>query len=242
MIDKGHLYLAFGTEYDKAAAHSVKALRAYSDLPVRVLTNLPEADRNLLWNTIQDVSFKQFKLGLHDREIKTRMIEYTPFKQTLYTDCDTVIHSDEFLDVFNILKKCDIAFPFHTPKESAIRLQTDIYKQAITELNVTQPNLLVLQGGICAFQHNDASKRFFSLWNQYWNLHQLRDMPPLVAAAYNIVDVAIGMLSKEFGFPDSKVIQHFYGWKPPKTSLIPQFEKKVVNESKGRWELRRCFR
>ena len=240
--EKGHLYLAFGKEYDTTAAYSVKALRRFSNLPVRVLSNLSAKIQHPLWDELQDVTFQRFLPSIHDREVKTRMIEYSPFEQTLFTDCDTVIHSERFLEAFELLKGCDVAFPLYTANESRDRIKTAIYQQAIQAFKIVQTNLRVLQGGVCVFRNNKPAKAFFCLWNQYWKVHQLRDMPPLVATAYNVKNVSLGIMSKDYGFPKSSIIQHFYGWKPPKTNLIPQFTKTVVNEGKGRWELRKCFR
>ena len=241
-MTKGHLYVAFGNEYDKAAAFSVAALRKHSSLPVCVLSNVPESNRHSKWSECKGVDFVYFRLrDQKNRAVKTRMCSFTPFDETLYTDCDTVILSSKVMLAFEILKSCDVAFPFYSRKQSDQRLATPIYKEALAKFAVVG-NPLVYQGGVCVFRRNEASQRFFELWNKYWKVDHFRDMPPLMAAISNVKGVAIGFLSQDYGFPYSGVIQHFYGWRPPKTKQLPQFIKDAPNETKRMWEPRKCFR
>lgn len=241
MISRGHLYLVFGDQYEKAAVASIRALRNHSELPVHVVTNIPEPLRKG-WEGLPNVGFQLLDMPDRlNRHIKTSLDLYTPFDETFYTDSDTLIHSAEFLEVFDILGTCDIAFPMHTRKESDNRLKTPIYQEALTQFNPKGP-LFVYQGGVCVFKKNAAVRRLFKLWNEYWVMSKFRDMPGLVCAVHNVKGVAIGTLPRSIGFDHSKVVQHYYGWKPPKSAKMPQFVKDAPNEGKRRWEPRKCFR
>jgi len=239
-MTRGHLYIAFGIEYDKATAFSVATLRKHSTLPVCVLTNVKK--RHPKWKECDNVKFVFMESADRDnRDVKTRMVNFTPYDESLYTDSDTLILSNKFALAFDVLKNCDIAFPYYPGKQSAQRLATPIYREALAKFKVKDIPL-VYQGGVCVFRRNDAVKKFFALWNEYWKVDRFRDMPPLVAAVHNVHGVAIGLLSQNYGFPHSDIIQHFYGWRPPKTGALPQFVKDAANETSRRWEPRRCFR
>jgi len=241
-MDRGHQYVVFGKEYEKACVGSVNALRRYSDLPVHVVTNIPKNQLSAEWKRIKDVTIQSLGLSnSHNRHVKTLMINYTPFQETLYTDCDTAILSDKFMEAFEVLEVCDLAFPIHSLKESQDRLKTKVYQQAL-QMFKPEGNVMVLQGGVCVYKKNERAQKFFELWNSYWECTRFRDMPGLACAAHNVTGVSIGMLPSTMGFDTSEVIQHYYGWKPPKSSHIPQFMKDAANEGKMRWEPRKCFR
>jgi hypothetical protein len=240
-MSRGHLYLVFGQQYELAATASIRRLQQFSDLPVHVITNIPE-QRRRGWDSIDNITFELLEIPDRlNRHIKTQLDMYTPFDETLYTDSDTLIHSKEFMIAFDILETCDIAFPMHTRKESVQRLRTAVYQEAI-QMFKPKGDLFVYQGGVCVFKKNEAVRKFFKLWNEYWSCSKFRDMPGLVCAVHNIKGVAIGTLPRSMGFDKSTIIQHYYGWKPPKTDKLPQFIKDAPNEGKRRWEPRKCFR
>jgi len=234
----GHLYVAFGKEYDKQAAWSAVAARRFSDLPICVLTNLEKRDSK--WEEVSDVTFKMFACADTDnRDIKTSMHKHSPFNETLYTDTDTAIQSTKFIEAFDALAFCDIAFPLHGIWEEGKQV-TRLYRMAMDMFKVTKP-LLVYQGGVCVFRKKVTTNNLFALWNEYWDrFGRGREMMCLACAAKNVKGVAIGMLSKEYGFPDSTIIQHFYGANAPKTELLPKITKNKEFDKKygrGRWDM-----
>ena len=240
-MSRGHLYVVFGKEYERAAIASVRALRKVSALPVHIITNLRESEQSHDWRGLR-ITFKVLDMvNQQNRSVKTRLDKYTLFDETLYTDCDTIIRSKEFMTAFDILQGCDVAFPMHTRKESNDRLATKVYQQSVKAFSPTSP-LFVYQGGVCVFKKNKRTTRFFELWNFYWSQTQFRDMPGLMCAVHNVRGVSIGILPRSFGFDNSKVIQHFYGWNPPKDGDMPQFVKDSANEKKMVWQPRKCFR
>lgn len=241
-MTRGHQYITFGKEYERAVLGSVNALRKFSKLPVHIVTNIPKNQLSAEWKKFKKITFTCLSLpDGHNRHVKTRMYRHTPFDETLYTDCDTVIQSAEFMEAFNILESCDIAFPMHSLKGSTWRLKTKIYRRAIKQFKADDARF-VYQGGVCAYKKNENTQRFFDLWHSYWNIFKFRDMPSLACVIHNITDVSIGVLPSTMGFDNSTIIQHFYGWKPPKSNDIPQFTKVCPNEGKMRWEPRKCFR
>ena len=239
-MTQGHLYIAFDQEYDTLAAASVLNLRKFSQLPVCVLTNLSFDLRDDNWDDIKNVTFTEIP-DKHNRDIKTRMIDFTPFDETLYTDTDTLILSEQFMLVFDVLKFFDLAFPCHNIDESVRKFSSAAFKQAVIDFKIKLP-ALIYQGGVCVFKKNKQSKNFFNRWNSYWNVRKFRDMPPLVAAVQQSNNVNIGILPETIGFPDSKILQHFYGYRPPVTNKLPQIIKQWANETSNSWVPRTMFR
>lgn len=235
---RGILYVAFGTEYDKQAAYSAVAARRFSKLPICVLTNVRKHDQK--WQQVSDVTFKHFAREDSDnRDIKTSMWKYSPFNKTMYTDTDTAIQSSKYEEAFDLLGFCDLAFPYHGTWNEGEKV-TRLYRMAMDMFKVEKP-LVVYQGGVCIFNKTEGTQKLFALWNQYWDkFGRGREMMCLACAAKNVVGTSIGMLDKDYGFPESKVIQHFYGANAPKTDLLPKICKNKAFDKKygrGRWDL-----
>jgi len=240
-MKRGIVYIAFEKEYDQCAAHSAVHARKVTDLPIHVFTNLKTSDP--LWEKVPGVTFQRFpgKDQLWTRRIKLALDQYSPFDETLHTDADTAIHSEKFMEAFDILQGCDIAFPIHEGKESEWRLETKLYIRAIRTWNPTPP-LFVYQGGVFVFKKNAAVRRFFSDWMEKWQVYSFRDMPPLMATVHTVKDVIVGILPSSMGFRNSEVIQHFFGWRPPKNKILPPFRKWNPDERSMRWKWDRDLR
>ena len=87
---RGILYTVFGAEYEKLAVKTIKYSRQYTDLPICVITNI--LDRSKEWGEINDITFVESKYPqVKNRMAKTKMIDLTPFDETLYLYCDSVI-------------------------------------------------------------------------------------------------------------------------------------------------------
>jgi hypothetical protein len=237
MKRRGLVYVAFSQPYLEAARHSVTALRRYSSLPVLVLTDVLPTEQSSLWQSLLDTKLQVIdgRDPLQNRRVKTQLYRYTPFDETLYCDCDTVVRSPRFMEAFDILAACDICFPVYTRQESDERLKTPVYRETLVDfgLHGQEPTLWVYQGGVYCFRNTAAP--LFDLWSRCWQKRQFRDMPPLVVAVHTIKGVSVGWLPRGFGFPDSDVIQHFYGWKPPVSRDMPVFRKMRPDERTHRW-------
>jgi len=238
-MTRGHIYVAFGKEYDMQAAHSALAARRFSSLPILVLTNRSEKERSDIWAKVTKVSFRRFKLpDKENRDIKTKAVYYTPFDQTLFTDTDTVIQSSQFLKSFELLNSCDIAFSIDRIFQIGGKVLR-LYREAMNMFSINLP-LVVYQGGVFVFKKNAPVEQLFSLWNTYWDkFGRGREMMCLACAAKNIEGVAIGTLSKDYGHLRSHIIQHFVGGNAVKTPLLPCIKKSKQFDKKygpGRWD------
>lgn len=230
---RGIVYIAFEPGYDTAAALSALAARPLHDLPIHVYSNLKEG--HPAWRKVGNVTFSRYpsRDALYGRELKMTLPLHTPFTETLHLDADTLIRDASFVEAFDALSTCEAAFPVHTMVESHERLRTPVYAREIAAYGLQAP-LHVYQGGVFVHKRTEAAKRFFANWYEKWLVHRFRDMPPLMAAVHT-TDVPIGILPSSMGFRDSTVIQHFYGWKPPKNGVFPPFLKYNPDERTMRW-------
>ena len=179
-MNRGILLIAFGYEYDHLAAHTVRYSRRFTDLPIHVLTNIK--DRNKLWDEIKYVTFTQFDLHQsRNRAVKTRMADYTPFEETLYLDCDSVIQKPGIEDVFDLLGNKDMALNLFIYWHKTNKV-LKIYKRAMKATGTVLP-LSIYNGGFICFKKNDEVIDFFRVWHKFWIMTgRGREMPALACA------------------------------------------------------------
>ena len=106
MANVGVVYLAMGPAYAILAALSIKTLKMVSDIPVTVIVDdsiKPYSD-SLGADTVKCIS----NLVSENRTIKSRVYELSPYENTLFIDCDTIINGD-VADCFRYLEYFDIA-------------------------------------------------------------------------------------------------------------------------------------
>ena len=185
--EKGIVYCAFGTEYDKVAAATVSYSRKFTQLPITVLTNVPEKDRSSRWP--KDVQFILSDLPTDEnRNAKTNLILHTPYQETIYIDSDAVIQRPGIEKVFDYLIKADVMLHLAAvePKIDISKFFIHHYVPVMKKYHVDPPIRIYL-GGFFAFKRSKGSVEFFELWNHIWKkCGQGRDMPPLVVAAKTV--------------------------------------------------------
>jgi hypothetical protein len=189
-------------------------------------------------------------LILHEgqnRDIKTRLIEYTPFEQTLFIDADSVIQAKGVEAIFDYLEDHDIVFnELHRWQPGDLIYK--IYKDAFESYRINEP-VSVYNGAIFAFRKSPAAKLFFNAWNEAWKrLGSEREMPALAIAVYvfqKYVDAVVNPVTFKrsstlqvahlpTGFFEPKIynpaaiVQHWYG---------PQFARrfKTVQKQKPKF-------
>jgi len=209
----GLLYVVFGEEYDRLALYTIAHSRRFTNLPICILTNI--SDRTQKWDSLKNIIFRYFQLPQDtNREVKTKMIQYTPFDRTLYLDCDSVIQKPGVEKIFDLVENKDILLNLFLcwKKEDKV---LQIYKKAMKIGNVDLP-LSVYNGAFIAFNKNEKVSTFFDLWANYWNLTgRGREMPSLACAIKNSsVSVLETKWEDNFFAPDKinekAIVQHNY--------------------------------
>lgn len=210
-MDKGIVYIAFGTEYDRLAAHTIAFSKKFLSLPVSVMTNM--RDRHKKWEDIPDIDFIFLDLPTDDnREIKTRLYKYTPYEQTIYLDCDCVVIKPGLEKILERLQEKETVFQHY----GKWREQQKYYSRAAKILNTFPPTPVFL-GGFWAFRKTPAVEKFFDTWHDYWiATGRGRDMPGLACAIKNTA-ISHSTLSKirdrvfSYGIADNFIVIHRVG-------------------------------
>lgn len=205
-MKRGILTVAFGDEYVKIAKACMEETKKHTDLPVYVLTNRKEP-------------FGDFGLFVpagdeENRNYKTSMVDYTPFDETLYIDCDSIIQKSDLSPVFDKLEHNDVVLNqyLHWNKGDKI---LNIYKRAMNTFNVNLP-MSVYNGAMIAFKKNSRVHHFFRQWNARWELFgKGREMPPLACTIASMKELKVGTTPRGFFNPetltDEATIQHHTG-------------------------------
>jgi len=182
-MTRGYLYLAMGAEYDKLAAHTIAKSIEFLSLPVSVISNIKTKCKK--WAEIPGVNFIDIDLPDDaNREVRTQLIKYTPYDETLYIDCDSVVVKHGLETIFDLLNGNDAIFQ-ECHEWLPHRQYYRFYRDAAKLFHVELP-WKIFMGGFFAFRKNDTVSDFFARWNEYWRRHNVgRDMPALSCSIRN---------------------------------------------------------
>jgi FkbM family methyltransferase len=179
---KGLVYVAFGEEYDKLTAHTVAYSRKFTDLPVCVITNLEK--RHPKWDEVNGIEFKRIAMRQDEnRQVKTSLIQYSPFERSVFIDSDAVIQKRGIERVFEWLDDHDVMLRFRSVMTKEEPGFWEVYTKMMRLVGEQFP-LQVYSSAFFGFRKNEAARKFFEMWNSYWRLSgQGRDMPALACTA-----------------------------------------------------------
>lgn len=195
----GIILVAFGKDFAELAVDNMNYSKQFHDLPYCVLTNVKDVPDSIYFDLEQKAN----------RDIKTRMNEFTPFDITYYIDVDAVVQNP--LPDFTFETDLLISRYCRWEKnEKIIR----IYKRTMEMLKVDLP-ITVYSGGFIGFKNNKTTDDFFEQWHLNWQIMGMgREMPSL-ACAIKSTQISITELKKgiynEKGKDLSSIIQHDYG-------------------------------
>lgn len=182
-MNKGLVYISFGEEYDRLAAHTIAISKQHVSIPITVLTNVKV--RHQKWQESPGINFIYIDVPTNDnREVKNQIYKYSPYDETLYVDCDSIIKRPGIEKIFDHLQNKDIVFQHHS-LWIANKKYYRLYRDTAKKFGVSLP-LQVVLGGFWAFRKSSEMIKFFDLWNQYWkDMGSGRDMPALACAIKN---------------------------------------------------------
>jgi hypothetical protein len=185
MENRGIIFIVFGQEYDRIAAHTIAISRQFVDCEISIITNLKE--RNKKWDEVKNVNFIYVDLPDNkNREVKTQLYKYTPYDETIYCDCDCVFTKSGIEKLFNQFGDSNLILQLNkTGCWKDGKRYFKLYRDTIIELGLTLP-LNIYQGAIFAFKKDNDTVSFFDLWHEYWSrMGGGRDMPSLACAVKN---------------------------------------------------------
>lgn len=171
------VYVAFGAPYLSMALFSMVSLRVTNpDLPVCIVTNVAKrAPDHLPWWRPGDV-WKFLELGTdQNRSAKLRIYELSPFEETLFLDCDTLVLGDvsplqHYLAHFDILMK----YVYAPVKRKRVPLLGGRFRYSEHGH---------FNSGVIGFRRGPLVAEFFATWQQRFEAMGNRlDQPSLVEA------------------------------------------------------------
>jgi hypothetical protein len=170
----GVIYLAFGYEYAVQAVQSACSLKSiHPNMNITIVTNVP-----LKRGISSQIEYDDFVIGSElfndviyiedsdesNRNYKTAINNYSPYKKTLFLDCDTIIKSN-ILSGFKILDYADIA-ALYRPTASGPMVNSWGGKLHVEGLDLE--TISSFYSGIIFFD-KDETKKFFEKWNKKYN-------------------------------------------------------------------------
>jgi len=182
-MSQGIVYIALGNEYLTCAINSAASARAVGTIcPISIIVNSDEAV-----STVSAAGFIPLKVNItteDNRLVKTALIDYSPYDNTMYIDADTIhrVAVDWAFDYLKSFSICcclaeineDLSRAGHITKEEIK------YTQKICQIkHPTQFN-----GGMVLFRKDEVSKRFFEAWLREWQVFKRRDQAAMVRAFY----------------------------------------------------------
>lgn len=208
----GIVYVAFGYDYLLMAAHSAAtAKKTNPGIKCLVITNLPFDNDKVQPSSPFDYVTKIEKESKYNREIKTNIIQYTPFERTLFLDCDTEVRGSldpafRCLDYYDLALKMDVS-----PANK------------IYELVPSIPGKLfpIYNSGAIFFKYNDSMYKVFDLWHRILVAEERRiDQPALAQAIFQTPEarlLPLGVMWNTFKFElhllinglDDSIIRHY---------------------------------
>lgn len=147
-MNNGYLYVAtVKHNYYRAAKLSAISLKEFYPEAKTCIFTLPE------W--VDDETFKIFDHVFTNppNHVRAKLwaLQYTPFKTTMYLDCDTYIEHEDISKAFDYLGDNDIIFTRNRP-----------YNAKITKLSETEE--MIYHCGVFVYDRNSRTKKLMSDW------------------------------------------------------------------------------
>ncbi len=211
-MSRGIVMIAFGEQYERYALAALNYSIHNLDCEVVVFVNSKKSDSR--WSALKNVRLVRFdKPQDSNREVKTNIIDYTPFGETIYVDCDSVFQKQGIEKYFTEIPNNGLLLNLFGNWREGYKLST-VYRKAFERVSLSLP-MTIYYGACFGFKKNEETRKFFKLWNYYWNLNGCgRDMPSLaVAVKLSGIDKKVLIRADGmFSWPISRntVIQHEY--------------------------------
>jgi hypothetical protein len=173
----GVLYIAYGEPARAEVGRSIHTLKAaYPDMPTAVLSDseLPCADQTILLPDVEATA----------REYKTRTIEFSPWKYTLYLDADTRILGDLQGGFTALAAGWDMAAAIDFRPTLADVDHITGESLATTVREVGTPHVLHYNTGALFFRKSKTALDFYKLWHAEWERWHYRDQAAFLRALH----------------------------------------------------------
>lgn len=167
------------------SVESVKKL--HPELPITLFT---DKDPNIKW--IDDVKI----ITIDSERVKQKYLYDSPYDNTLYLDCDTVIEAP-IEESFRLMERFDMAATHDImrkdPKKAARWSKYAAVPDGFSEFG----------GGVVMFRKSPAVENFFGIWHKNFNewcasTGLIKDQPSFMVSVWQCQDLKFYILPPEF--------------------------------------------
>jgi hypothetical protein len=205
---RGVVYVCIGAEWPAILAQSLDTLRMHYAGAVSVLTDNAEAVAAIASKYAADVVKVDCPDGTpqtKSRWIKTQLCSLSPFDETLYIDCDTVVMGslDNIWQClqhgFDVAMKTETAFPTVGKRD----YRNNPIEKSDT-INLCGSEWPHYHSSTILFRKSPASELLFKVWHREWAYYgltpkrpRIQDQPALARATY-LTRVPIALLPDRY--------------------------------------------
>jgi hypothetical protein len=141
-------------------------------------------------------------IDVENQRVKQLHLYNSPYENTLYLDCDTVI-VNPFMESFRLMERFDIAIAFDhmrkDPKKSAKYPDYAKVPDGFSEFG----------GGVMMFRKCPQVENFFKVWQKNFQIWydltgEIRDQPALRVSVWECKDLKLYVLPPEFNIRNKK--------------------------------------
>jgi len=212
----GIIFVVFGAQFELMAIKTIAYSRRFTNLPFHILTDLKEILPG--WKDIPNITFQVFD-PIHNRQIKTTMIDHSPFDRTLYIDCDAIIAKPDVEGIIKLLDDHDILLVQYGTYTQNMPMMND-YKITFRK-NVIKYPINIYYGAFIGFNKTEKSKLFFNEWNKAWiTAGTPREMPALACAAQNTTDLKIKIIQCKHSQHSPNETESLFAWHTNTNAII----------------------
>lgn len=211
---RGIVAVVYGNNFDAMAAHTLSYSKKYTELPITVITNIPQEERSGYWRDEINFIYRPEPTE-RNRFVKTQLYKYTPYDETIYMDVDSVIQRAGIKRAFSGLQYNDILLcPYGIFAENRTLLSQ--YRVTYQMLKEKLP-VRIFYGAFFVFKKCENTEKFFNLWHENWiNSGVKREMPALSVTVKRNRELNIGEINPSedifsWRINSNSVVQHEYG-------------------------------
>jgi hypothetical protein len=207
---RGVVYCALKNPlYLEAALISALALRQLEpDLPIMLLSDFSHLQTfrlerfNILTQTLVIPDSERLPNGMESRLIKTSLLQFTPFEQTLYLDAD-VLPIQPIAPIWDFLAQGNMALavdvrPTISECDHVAKEEREYTLQRCSAATVQ------LNGGVMLWRNTSEVRSLFAAWKHEWLQFKRQDQLALVRAIQT-TQTRVVELPEVYNFPAMKV-------------------------------------
>jgi lipopolysaccharide biosynthesis glycosyltransferase len=196
MLDQGVVYCLTDSEsYFDAVLISALILRSFEpELPITIISNLSQIDKlSLKSYNISTRLLTQKEIPVDSafvsRYVKTHLINWSPYKSTLYLDAD-ILPCAPINDLWKYLDEASIAMA--KDRIPTVEMSDHVsQEEKLYTLKQIPPLTIHFNSGVMLWRNNKEIQQLFAQWQTEWQIFRKQDQLALVRTLYrNQIHVA----------------------------------------------------